>query len=71
MILERATLDRRTPYEGLPELLSPDEFRAVTGLGRSTIYELLRRDEIPHLKFGRRVLIPKLALQTTGNSGVK
>lgn len=58
------------PVEMLPEFLSPEEFRRVVGIGRSTCYDLLRRGEIPHLRFGRIIRIPKAALQTTP-SGVK
>jgi excisionase family DNA binding protein len=43
--------------------LSPDEFRAYVGLGRSTVYDLLRREEIPSVKFGRCIRIPKTALR--------
>ena len=62
-------IDRRTPVEALPEFLSPDEFRIYVGLSRSTVYDLLRRDEIPHVKFGRCIRIPKSALHAS--SGVK
>ena len=58
------TVTRTTPLVDLPEFLSPDEFRAYVGLGRSTVYDLLRRDEIPHVKFGRCIRIPKTALQS-------
>ncbi len=54
---------RTTPISELPEYLSPQEFRDYVGLGRSTVYDLLRRDEIPHVKFGRCSRIPKTALQ--------
>ena len=56
-------LTRATPVSELPEFLSPQEFRDYVGLGRSTVYDLLRRDEIPHVKFGRCIRIPKTALQ--------
>jgi excisionase family DNA binding protein len=56
-------IDRRTPLADLPEFLSPEEFRTYVGISRSTVYDLLRRDEIPHLKFGRCIRIPKAALQ--------
>lgn len=52
-----------TPFPLLPELLSPEECRAYLRLGRSTMYELLRRDEIPHVRFGRCIRIPKAALR--------
>ena len=56
-------IDRRTPVAELPEFLSPEEFRRYMDLSRSTVYELLRRDEIPHCKFGRCIRIPKSALE--------
>jgi excisionase family DNA binding protein len=56
-------LDRRTPFADLPELLSPEEFRAAVGIGRTALYDALRRGEIRHLKFGRTIRIPKTALK--------
>jgi excisionase family DNA binding protein len=51
------------PFDDLPELLTPEEFRAYLGLGRNTVYELLRRHEIPSVRFGRLIRIPKTALK--------
>ena len=53
---------RTTPVDSLPELLTPEEFRTVAGLGRATTYELIRRGEIPSVRFGRVIRIPKSAL---------
>jgi excisionase family DNA binding protein len=55
-------ITRSTPLEDLPEFLSPQEFRAYLGLSRSTVYDLIRRNEIPHRNFGRCIRIPKAAL---------
>jgi len=66
----KATIDRRMPIAELPEFLSPEEFMAYIALSRSTVYDLLRRDEIPHVKFGRCIRIPKSALVTWAG-GVK
>lgn len=63
--VQRSVIDRRTPVEELPEFLSPEEFRAYVGLSRSTVYDLLRRGEIPHRKFGRCIRIPKTALRVS------
>lgn len=63
-------LKRFQPIDTLPELLTPEEFRAFAGIGRSTMYDLLRRDEIPHIRFGRCIRIPKAAL-VASNVGVK
>ena len=67
----RLVIDRSTPLEALPEFLSPEEFREYVGISRSTIYDLLRRDEIPHVKFGRCIRIPKSALQPIAAVEVK
>ena len=55
-------IDRRTPVDDLPEFLSPQEFGAYLGLSRSLVYELLRRGEIPHRRFGRCIRIPRSAI---------
>lgn len=59
-------IDRRTPYDDLPEYLSPEEYQAYLGIGRTTVYDLLRRQEIPHLIVGRQKRIPKTALRPAG-----
>lgn len=64
-------IDRHTPYDALPEYLSPEECRAYLDLGRSTMYELLRRDEITHVRFGRTIRIPKAALRPIISSSVE
>ncbi|MDA2929326.1 helix-turn-helix domain-containing protein [Acidobacteria bacterium AH-259-O06] len=54
---------RQTKLEDLPELLTPEEFRAYLGLGRTTVYELIRSGDLPVKRFGRRVWIPKEVLR--------
>jgi len=44
-------------------VLSVAEARALLKLSRSSIYEAIRRGDIPYLKIGRRYLIPRKALQ--------
>jgi excisionase family DNA binding protein len=55
--------NRVTPYEELPEYLTPEELQTYLGLSRNTVYELLRRNEIPHVRFGRSIRLPKAALR--------
>ncbi len=45
------------------EVLSVPEAGRKLGLGRCAAYEAAKRGEIPVLKFGRRVVVPKAALQ--------
>jgi excisionase family DNA binding protein len=55
-----AGITRLTRFEELPELLSVDEFAAFTGVGRGTIYELVRTQKITHYrKFGRVIRISR------------
>ena len=46
------------------QFLSVEEFRIWVGLGRSSAYDLLRRQEIVGVRFGKVVRIPKAALHT-------
>ena len=39
----------------------PDAARRL-GLGRNAVYEAIARGEIPVLRFGRRIVVPKAAL---------
>ena len=55
--------NRTIPYDELPEYLTPGELRAYLSLSRNGVYELLRRNEIPHVRFGRLIRIPKTALR--------
>ncbi len=57
------TVNRHTKYVDLPELLTPEEFRAVLGIGRTTVYEEVRTGAIPCVRFGRRIWIPKNILK--------
>jgi excisionase family DNA binding protein len=47
---------RETPVE--PLLLRPIECAKATGLGRSYVYDLIRRGEIPSVRIGRSVRVP-------------
>jgi excisionase family DNA binding protein len=53
--------ERSIPYEDLPEYLTPAELRAYLRLSRNTVYELIRRNEIAHVRYGRGIRIPKAA----------
>jgi excisionase family DNA binding protein len=59
----REPITRQTRFEDLPDFLSVEETRTYLGLGRSTIYELLRRKELSAVRFGRVIRVPKAALE--------
>jgi len=39
------------------------EAAAMLGLSRNFAYELVRREELPAVRFGKRLLIPRVALE--------
>lgn len=43
-------------------VLTVEETRAQLGLSRGLIYAAIRRGEIPSIRVGRRILIPRAAL---------
>jgi len=38
------------------------EVAKILGISRGSAYEAIQRGEIPHIRIGRRVLVPKKAL---------
>ena len=47
-----------TPIQDkLPRLLKASEVASILGLGLSTIYLLIRRNELPCIRFGRAVRV--------------
>jgi len=49
--------------QGSKLTLTVPEVAALLGISRGTAYEAIRLGQIPSLRFGRRVVIPKAALQ--------
>jgi len=45
-----------------PLVFTVEEARHRLGLSRGSCYEAIRRGEIPSIKIGKRILIPKSAL---------
>lgn len=46
-----------------PTVLTVDEAAGLLWIGRNTCYELIRQRRIPHVRLGRRVLIPRWGLE--------
>jgi excisionase family DNA binding protein len=53
--------------------LTVDSCARLLGLSRNSCYEGIKRGEIPHIKVGKRILIPRRALEKMleGNSGAR
>jgi excisionase family DNA binding protein len=46
------------------ELLRVEEAARVLGIGRTKVYELIAREELPVVRLGRAVRIPRVGLST-------
>lgn len=59
--------ERRTHHEIVADVqrktYTVDQAAELLGIGRNTAYEAVRRGEIPTIKIGRRLLVPRTALE--------
>jgi excisionase family DNA binding protein len=46
-----------------PLTLTVEQTAKLLGIGRSTAYELVRTGDIPSLRLGRRILVPRRPLE--------
>ena len=56
-------MDAGSRYEQLPDILTVDETAEFLRLGRSSVYDAIRMKEIPAVRIGRRILVPKVVLE--------
>jgi len=42
--------------------LSVEETAKLLGISRNSCYEAVRQGQIPHIRFGKRILVPRKAL---------
>jgi excisionase family DNA binding protein len=45
--------------DGLPEILRVDDVARLLGISRGLAYEAIRRSELPAIRVGRRILVPR------------
>jgi excisionase family DNA binding protein len=63
-------ITRRTPVSDLPELLTIDEVAEWLGIGKGLVYEQARRGQLPSVRLGRLIRVPRSALATlVGDAG--
>ncbi|MGI8683869.1 MAG: helix-turn-helix domain-containing protein [Acidimicrobiales bacterium] len=48
--------------------LSIDEVAAILGISRGLVYGLVARGELPSIRFGRRILVPRKAVDELVNA---
>ena len=51
-----------SPFDDLPLVLTISEAAKLLRVGRNSAYEAARRGELPTLRIGRRLLVPRAAL---------
>ena len=49
--------------QDLPDVLTVDEAAECLRVSRSSIYQRCARNEIPHVRIGDRILIPRFRLE--------
>ena len=52
-----------------PLTISVEEAARLLGIGRGLAYELARTGELPVLRLGRRLVVPRARLETMINGG--
>jgi len=50
-------------YEGLPPLLTVEEAARWLRISRNLCYELIRQDQIPSIRLGSRIRVPRYGLE--------
>jgi excisionase family DNA binding protein len=60
---KEAVVKRRTRAVGAPLVLTVCEVAKILRLGKMSVYEAVSRGEIPYIRIGRRILIPRNALE--------
>ncbi len=59
-----ATIDKRL-------CISVPEAASMLGLSRNFVYELVKQNKLPVIKFGKRLLIPRMALEKMLEKGAE
>jgi excisionase family DNA binding protein len=60
--LGRALAARNLECEALPPTLTVEETAVLLRIGRGSAYEAVRRGQIPSLRIGRRLVVPRARL---------
>jgi excisionase family DNA binding protein len=51
------------PHEQEKLLLNAEEAAALLGVSRGLIYQMITRRELPHVRLGQRVVVPRRELE--------
>jgi len=56
--------NKRNGSTQTPATFTPDELALVLGISRNGVYTALRNGTIPHVRIGRRFVIPRKAVES-------
>lgn len=60
--MDEESKDAILDWQSLPPLLTVPEASRLLRIGRNACYDAIRRNELPHLRIGRRISVPKHGL---------
>jgi len=49
-------------FQNFPDVVNVTDLQKMLGIGKSSAYLLLQNNHIPHVKVGRKYIIPKQAV---------
>ena len=49
-------------FESYSDIVSVDDIMCMLGIGKSSVYSLLKTNQIKHVRVGRKYIIPKQAV---------
>src|SRR4051812_48038517 len=52
----------RPMFDEAPDVQTPEETARLLRIGRNAAYEAIQRGDIPSVRIGRRILVPKLGV---------
>lgn len=66
----RSPTEEAEPFQPPPQrlTLTVEEAAATLGVSRASAYEAVRRGQIPHIRIGNRILVPRSKLQDMLNA---
>ena len=61
--IQRDQVSHRMANKNGPTVLTVDEVAKILRIGRISAYQAIERGEVPSIRIGRRILIPRAALE--------
>ena len=49
-------------FDKYPDVLTVDQVCDALSIGKNTVYQLLKKNQIKHIKVGKKFLVPKIFL---------